>query len=415
MRFVRQSALAVAYLCVAAVAAISNGKIKPKVMIITFFNSEGEIYLTKSNTTGALDFRATPHRVPYASPEFPYLRCTADGAACLMTTGEAEIQAAATTMALLADPALDLRETYWVLTGIGGGAPDRVSLGAVTLARFTVQVGMSYEMDAREMPPGFDAGYVPQGTESPDAVWGSVYNSEVFEVNAALRDTLTAMIDPARVADSAAAAAYRANYAEVPAFAPGAAPPAVHHCDSVTSDTWFTGALLAETHARRVDLWTNGTGVYCTTAQEDGAVLGALVRGALESRVDFARVAIVRTVSDFDRPYPGQSVMDNLVNGTVGYPIAIENVWVAGDSIARGIIGGWNATFKAGVPATNYVGDVWGVPWWHPGLRAWSRERRRACGASGGKGTAANGQVGQAQHAPEQISEMKRVLTYVRS
>ncbi|KAK8104601.1 purine nucleoside permease-domain-containing protein [Apiospora kogelbergensis] len=361
MRLISKSALAAAYLCVATVAATYNGRIKPKVMIMTFFDAEGEIYLTKSNATGALDFRGMRHRVPYASPEFPDLHCTADGDACLMTTGEAEIQATATTMALLADPQLDLGETYWVLTGVGGGAPDQVTLGAITLARFTIQVGMSYEMDARELPPGFDTGYVPQGTVSPEAAWGSVYNSEVFEVNAALRDAFTAMIDPARVADSAAAAAYRAHYAGVPRFAPGAAAPAVHHCDSATSDTWHTGALLAETHAKRVDLWTNGTGTYCTTAQEDGAVLGALVRGALEDRVDFARVAIVRTVSDFDRPYPGQSVMDNLVNGTAGYPIAIENVWVAGDSIARGIINCWNETFRAGIPAQNYVGDVWGV------------------------------------------------------
>ncbi|KAK6829462.1 hypothetical protein PG987_010046 [Apiospora arundinis] len=357
MRFIARAALAVAYLSAATVAVI----IKPKVLIITFFNAEGEVYLAKSNTTGALDFRAQQHRVPYASPEFPYLHCTANGDACLMTTGEAEIQATASTMALLADPQLDLRETYWVLTGIGGGAPDQVTLGAITLARFTVQVGMSYEMDARELPPDFASGYVPQGTDSPEAAWGSVYDSEVFEVNAALRDAVTAMIDPAKVVDSAVAAAYRANYADVPRFGAGAAPPAIHYCDSVTSDTWFTGALLAETHARRVDLWTNGTGVYCTTAQEDGAVLGALVRGALENRVDFARVAIVRTVSDFDRPYPGQSVMDNLINGTVGYPIAIENVWVAGNSIARGIISGWDETFKAGIPAQNYVGDVWGV------------------------------------------------------
>ncbi|KAK8122899.1 purine nucleoside permease [Apiospora sp. TS-2023a] len=361
MRFVYQSAVAAAYLCVAAAAAVCNGKIKPKVMILTFFNAEGEIYLTKSNLTGALDFGAQQHRVPFASPQFPYLQCTRDYDACLMTTGEAEIQATATTMALLADPQLDLSETYWVLTGIGGGAPDQVTLGAITLARFTVQVGMSYEMDVRELPPGFETGYVPQGTDSPDAAWGSVYDAEVFEVSAALRDTLTAMIDPARVADSEIAAAYRAKYASVPAFAPGAAPPAVHHCDSVTSDTWFTGALLAETHTRRVKTWTNGTGVYCTTAQEDGAVLGALMRGALESRVDFNRVAIVRTVSDFDRPYPGQSVMDNLVNGTVGYPIAIENVWLAGNSIARGIIGAWKQTFQAGIPASNYVGDVWGA------------------------------------------------------
>lgn len=36
MRFLYQSAFAVAYLCVATAAAFCNGKIKPKVMILTF-------------------------------------------------------------------------------------------------------------------------------------------------------------------------------------------------------------------------------------------------------------------------------------------------------------------------------------------------------------------------------------------
>ncbi|KAI1501351.1 purine nucleoside permease [Biscogniauxia marginata] len=313
-------------------------QISPKVMIVTFFDSEGDVYLNNSNSTGSLDFRANRYRLPLGNPLFPYLHCTSDNDVCLITTGEGIINAAATTMALLANPKLDLSETYWLLTGIAGGAPDQVTLNSIAVARFSVQASMQHEIDAREIPAGFRTGYFPQGTLSPQDVWGNIYNSEVYELNTELRNAATAMINVTQIVDTPEAKNYRKNYAP---------------------DNWFTGTLLATSYSERVASWTNGTGVYCATAQEDGAVLGALVRGALDSRVDFGRIVVVRTVSNFDRPYPGQSAIDNLSH-KVAFGSVIANVYLAGYSITKGIIRDWNRTYRHGIPAKNYLGDVMG-------------------------------------------------------
>jgi len=67
-------------------------------------------------------------------------------------------------------------------------------------------------------------------------------------------------------------------------------------------------------------------------------------------------------VSDYDRPYPGQTVIDNLVYADPGsYDPSITNIHIAGVSVMEGILASWNATFEAGVPSTLYTGDLWGT------------------------------------------------------
>ncbi|KAI1081675.1 purine nucleoside permease [Whalleya microplaca] len=353
--------LAAISLTCSLVTAEHLATIAPKVLIVTFFKDEGDIYLNNSGGNEPLNFRAKQHRIPFGNPQFPYLHCTNDDAACIVTVGEGMVQAAATTMALLMDPMLELNETYWVLTGIAGGAPDQVTLNSITLARFSVQVSMQHEIDPREIPADFSTGYFPQGTQSPEDDWGYVYDSEVYELNTNLRDTATKMIDPSQIIDIAEAQTYRSKYASDPKFQAAVRPPSVVNCDVATSDTWWSGTLLAEAFAERIKMWTNGTGVYCTTAQEDGAVLGALLRGALEKSIDYERVIVVRTVSDFDRPYPNQTAIENLLAKTSAYNSAVDNIYLAGHSIATGIIGSWQEKYKKGIPAQNFLGDVWGT------------------------------------------------------
>ncbi|KAI5923457.1 purine nucleoside permease [Camillea tinctor] len=336
-------------------------QITPKVIIVTFFDGEGNAYLNNSNITGEFDFGAQQHEVPFASPQFPFLHCTRGGDVCLITLGEGMVNAAATTMALLADPDLDLSKTYWLLTGIAGGAPDQVTLNSITLARFSVQASMQHEIDAREIPKDFSTGYFPQGTTSPEDTWGYVYNTEVYELNIKLRNLAASMINTTQIIDSSKAKEYRSEYGYDPRYAAGAGLPKVTECDVVSSDTWFSGELLATSFAKRVKLWTNGTGVYCTTAQEDGAVLGALARGALEGRIDFGRIIVTRIVSDFDRPFPNQSAIDNLRAQSLTYDSALANVYLAGTSIAHGLVKGWDEQFNKGIIAQNYIGDVRGT------------------------------------------------------
>ena len=58
----------------------------------------------------------------------------ADGEMAVLT-GQGTAQAAATIMALGLDPRFDLSRAYWLIAGIAGGSPDRVSLGSAAWAR----------------------------------------------------------------------------------------------------------------------------------------------------------------------------------------------------------------------------------------------------------------------------------------
>ncbi|KAK4988812.1 hypothetical protein LTR50_003657 [Elasticomyces elasticus] len=332
--------------------------VKPKVFIISMFPPEAAVWYGIPE----FDVLATNITVPGFSPLFPDAHCTADGEICQLTTGESEINAAVTIASLVRSPRFDLTTTYFMIGGIAGVNPEVATLGSVTFARYAVQVALQYEFDPREIPANFSTGYVPQGSTVPDEYPQSIYGTEVFEVNANLRSLAASFAKTARLNDSAAAIAYRANYATSSAYTAGAAAPSVVECDVATSDVYYSGSILSSVFGNYTTLVTNGSGVYCTTAQEDNATLEALLRAAVEDLVDFARIIIMRTASDFDRQYPGEDATFNLFFADQGgFRPAIQNIYLAGIKVVEGILNEWNGTFAAGVNATNYIGDIFGT------------------------------------------------------
>jgi purine nucleoside permease len=277
---------------------------------------------------------------------------------CQLTTGESEINAASTISALLHSKVFDLSKTYFLIAGIAGVNPKHGTIASVTFAKYAVQVALQYEFDAREMPSNFTTGYVPFGVDAPGLYPSTLYGTEVFEVNEALRDIAVNFSKNVVLNDSTDAQAYRAKYA----YPAATKAPSVLSCDVATSDVYFSGALLGEAFENTTTLFTNGSGVYCTTAQEDNATLEAMLRAAVRGTIDFARIIIMRTASDFDRPYPGQSDVDNLFYADQGgFEPAIQNIYCAGAPIVSGILAEWDAKFEAGIKPTNYIGDVFGT------------------------------------------------------
>lgn len=232
---------------------------------------------------------------------------------------------------------------------------------AVTFARYAVSVGLQYEIDAREMPSYFDSGYFAQGTSSPTQYPSEIYGTEVFEVNEDLRQLAISFAQTATLNDTDDARAYRALYATTTEYDMGGQAPGVVACDTATSDVYFTGTLLADAAANTTSKWTNGNGTYCTSQQEDNATLEALMRAALAKLVDFSRIIIMRTASDFDRPHSNQTILNNLLDQSQGFELSIINLYLAGTNVVEGILDGWNSSFEAGITATNYVGDILGT------------------------------------------------------
>jgi len=255
----------------------------------------------------------------------------------------------------------DFCETYFFIAGIAGVSPKVATLGSVTFARYAVQVALQYEFDARELPDNFSTGFVPQGSTNPTEYPQSIYGTEVFEVNDALRQLAIGFAKTAKLNDSSDAVAYRANYATTSGYAAGSKAPSVVGCDVATSDVYFSGTLLSEAFENTTKLFTNGSGEYCTTAQEDNATLEALLRGAISNLTDFSRIIVMRTASDFDRPYAGEADTFNLFYANQGgFDPAIKNIYLAGIKIVEGILKEWDSTFKKGIKPTNYVGDIFG-------------------------------------------------------
>ncbi|KAF7356230.1 Purine nucleoside permease [Mycena venus] len=331
------------------------GVIKPRVFLVNMFHSEAVEWYNIPE----FDLLAQNITVPGLSPLFPDVHCTQDGSICQLITGQGEINAASTMSSLLNSPRFDLRSTYFLLAGIAGVSPRHATVGSVTFARFAVQGGLQHEFDAREKPAHFPSGYFAQGTTAPGQypVW--IDGTEVFEVNDALRQVAVGLARTAKLTDTDDCKRLRATYTS-PIFAAATAPPSIVMCDTLTSDTYWSGALLAEAFENTTSVFTNGQGVYCSTQQEDNAILNALLRGAISRLVDFSRIIVMRSASDFDRPPEGGSAADNLFAPVVGFPPALLNLRIAGVKVVQGIIDGWAATFERGIEPSNYIGDILG-------------------------------------------------------
>ena len=332
--------------------------ISPKFVIISMFSPEAEVWY------GIPEFNLLEQNItiPGLSPLFPEVHCTASGEICQVITGESEINAAGTIGAFSLSPKFNLTQSYFMIAGIAGVNPEVATTGSVMIAKYAVQVALQYEFDAREIPDNFSTGYVPLGAYSPDEYPQNIYGTEVFEVSAALQSMAVSWASAATLNDSTTAMEYRARYTPESIYAAGAAAPSVVACDVATSDVYYSGELLSSAFENTTKLFTNGSGVYCSTAQEDNASLSALLRAAKANLTDFSRIIVIRTASDFDRPPPGEDALDNLFYAEQGgFPPAIANIYLAGRLVVKGILSEWNSTFEAGVEPGNYVGDIFGT------------------------------------------------------
>jgi purine nucleoside permease len=285
-------------------------------------------------------------RIPGLNPAFPRVACHRDDV-CLVTTGGGQANAATSLMSILASRRFDLRRTYFLVAGIAGIDPADGTLGSAAWARWAVSGDLADEIDAREIPPDWPTGYFGLGAAPPGVSPTDRVGTEVYHLNESLVQRAYALTRNITLTDSADAQAYRAQYPPGPA----AEPPAVTMCDTVTDDTYWEGKLLSD----RVNAWTalmtDGRGNYCTTQQEDNATLTALRRGADAHWIDFGRVAVLRTASDFDQPYPGQTPYAALSETKPGFALAIENTFRVGSTYAHHIVTHWR-DWKHGVPST---------------------------------------------------------------
>jgi purine nucleoside permease len=248
-------------------------------------------------------------QVPYAAGP---LRCASNGL-CVATIGEGKSNAAASMSAILDDPALDFRNAYFLTAGIAGTSPQTGTLGFVAWARWVVDWDLGHH-ELPETAPDVPHGYLPYDDQ----------HTNVFHLNEALVNKAFELTKGLPLADSAEAVENRSHYPEQAGRKPFTA-----ICDTVTGDDYWTGAQLSQTAQYIVGVWTKNQGKYCTTQMEDNATATVLDRhGYLGRYLD------LRTGSDFDQPYLGQSIQDVLAKFPGAQP-AVDNAYLAGSTVAH--------------------------------------------------------------------------------
>ena len=326
---------------VAEPPAAAEAPLKVKVLVINLFGLEAAPWIAalKPNRDIA---------VPGLSVDYPVVKCN-DDAVCQMTTGMGHANAAASVMAMMLSARFDLRQTYFLIAGIAGIDPERGTLGSAAWARYLIDVGIAHEIDARELPKNWAEGYFGVMTNGPDEVPKFDYRTEVFQLDDALLRQALALSRAVPLEDADDLRAYRRHYREAAAQQP----PSVIQCDTLSGDTWWSGRRLGE-HARHwTKLLSRGRGVYCTTQQEDNAILNALTRGSLSKLLDLHRVADLRSGADFDRPYPGQTALATLTDQRRlgdSATVAAENLVRAGMPLVNAIVMHWGE-WQSGIPA----------------------------------------------------------------
>ena len=284
-------------------------------------------------------------KVPGLLPALPAVRCNSDDV-CLLTTGMGHANVAASLMAVVMSRQFDLRKTYFLIAGIAGIDPRRGTTGSAAWARYLVDFGIAHEIDPREMPKGWRAGYFGIFTKGPGQKPKLDYYTEVFQLDEALLQKALALSRSAKLEDSAAAMKYRKRYP----YAPANQAPRVIQCDTAAGDTWWHGHILGQVARDWTKTLTDGKGVYCTTQQEDNATMGVIVRAAAAGLADSKRVAVLRTGANFDRPAPDQSAYASIHAESGGFPLSTANLLHAGKPLVDDIVRRWEL-WQAGVPA----------------------------------------------------------------
>jgi len=265
-----------------------------------------------------------------------------DAGELAIVTGAGTAHAAASIMALGLDPRFDLSHAYWIIAGIAGGAPDRISLGSAAWARWVVDGDLGYEIDGREIPASWPTGMLPLGKSTPYEQPVDLRPGQLFALNPALTEWAYNLTRNVALRDTDALREARSHF-------DGAAvhrPPFVALGDEVSSSTFWHGKRMDEWATRWLDYFTAGQGTFMTTAMEDTGTLRSIEFLARAHRVDASRVLVLRTVSNYDRQprelTAAESLQTQRVQQYSAYLPAVENAYRVGHVVAAELLAHWD-------------------------------------------------------------------------
>jgi purine nucleoside permease len=322
-------------------------QISPKVIIITMFqlgdpldpDSQGEatIWVQEHQLTRLID-------IPGA---YSPLYCNQEAELCLVITGVGTTNATITMMALGLSDRLDLKNTYYLMAGIGGIKPDIASIESVAWIENIVDITIVSEYDAREMPDDFDYYKFPYACSELDCEDPPRLGTEFYQVNQDLVDWGYQLTKDLELEESKDAINRRSKYLQPTANHS----PTVEKCSMAGGNSFWHGKMLSDWVSWWMDLWTEGTSPYCITSVEEPGIAAAIHQLGKIGRVDPQRLMVIRVGSNFDQQHPNQTVEESLSLALqdVDHVVGMHNLHLVGWKALNQIIQDWS-NWEKGIP-----------------------------------------------------------------
>lgn len=273
-------------------------------------------------------------------------------------TGQGKSHAAASIMGLGFDPRFDLSHAYWLVAAIAGVDPNKASVASTAWAKFIVDGDLSYEIDARQIPPEWSTGYVPLGRSRPYQGPPQPFNSngvqQVYQLNASLADFAFGLTANVVLPDDKILQQIRAAY---PTYPKALRPPFVLEGDVLAADTFWTGDLLNAWAEDWILYWTHEEGSFAMSAFEDAAIGQALQFLSQVGRADKSRLLILRGGSDYtvepQGETPAQFLASENSGGLSGFQEALNDLYQVGSIVVRQVSANWS-TYAHQIPRPDH-------------------------------------------------------------
>jgi purine nucleoside permease len=164
---------------------------------------------------------------------------------------------------------------------------------------------------------------------------------QMYELNAGLADWAFQLTRETRLADSDRLKEVRREF-------DGAAanrPPFVTMGDEVTGSRYWHGKLSDAWADEWMRYFSGGKGEFATTAMEDTGTLQSLRFLANAGRVDWQRIMVLRTVSNYDQQPRGLTASESLARQRIGsysaYLPSLEAAYAVGHTVVKELIEHW--------------------------------------------------------------------------
>ncbi|WP_458187303.1 phosphorylase family protein [Haladaptatus sp. NG-WS-4] len=256
-----------------------------------------------------LDAYDFSHEVAVPGANMPVFH-TDDGIG-ITATGMGKADAAATVTAVLAHPAFDCSNAYFLTVGIAGVRPDVGTVGSVFVSDAIVDWDRKHRFPDR-------------GVDVPIELLGYRPHDYVFHLNDALVSEAYCAAKRVESLDSERIQQYRDEFSQDAARST----PTVARGTTVCGDEFWHGKTLSEQAQWLTDQYD--AGVYATTEMEDFGTATALDRfGFLD------RYLSVRGAVNFDQPHEGKTARESLHDdvGEETIELGLENAFRVGSHL----------------------------------------------------------------------------------